>query len=176
VAHSLDEVRMTSVPRKTRIVVSEFIEEVAATATATLVAETRGVSLIVLPVEDEPLIDADRHVLGAVIGNLLQNAFKFTRPHSAVTLRVYADTDRLLIQVEDECGGLPGIGDAKELSPSFDRRGGDRSGLGIGLAFSRWGAEANGGRLYARNLPGKGCIFTVDLPRIAASATSPALA
>ena len=40
-----------------------------------------------------------------------------------------------------------------------------RTGLGIGLAFSRWGAEANGGRLYARNLPDQGCVFTVDLPR-----------
>jgi signal transduction histidine kinase len=37
--------------------------------------------------------------------------------------------------------------------------------LGLGLAFSRWGVQANNGRLYARNLPGKGCIFTVDLPR-----------
>jgi signal transduction histidine kinase len=35
----------------------------------------------------------------------------------------------------------------------------------FGLTFSRWGAEANGGRLYARNLPDKGCVFTVDLPR-----------
>jgi hypothetical protein len=34
------------------------------------------------------------------------------------------------------------------------------------LAFSRWGAEANDGRIYARNLPGEGCIFTVDLPRL----------
>jgi hypothetical protein len=176
VAHSLDEVRMTSVTHKTRIVVSEFIGEVAATATATLVTDTRGISLTVPPVADGLLIDADRHVLAAVVGNLLQNAFKFTRPHTDVRLRVDAGADRLLIEVEDECGGLPGTGEAKELSPSFDQRGADRSGLGIGLAFSRWGAEANGGRLYARNLPGKGCVFTVDLPRITASTTAPALA
>lgn len=178
VAHSLDEVRMTSVTHKTRIAVSEFIEEVASTATttATLVSNTHGISLTVPPVEDELLIDADRHVLAAVVGNLLQNAFKFTRPHSAVILRVTAGADRVLIEVEDECGGLPGTGEAKELSPLFDQRAVDRSGLGIGLAFSRWGAEANGGRLYARNLPGKGCVFTVDLPRIAASVGAPALA
>jgi signal transduction histidine kinase len=42
--------------------------------------------------------------------------------------------------------------------------------LGLGLAFSRWGAEANHGRIYARNLPGLGCVFTVDLPRILAPA------
>ena len=48
--------------------------------------------------------------------------------------------------------GLPGAEDGKELFPSFEQRGADRTGLGIGLAFSRWGAEASGGRLYARNL------------------------
>ena len=66
---------------------------------------------------------------------------------------------------EDECGGLPDA-DPTALFPSFEQRAADRSGLGIGLAFSRWGAEASGGRLYARNLPGTGCIFTVDLPRL----------
>ena len=31
--------------------------------------------------------------------------------------------------------------------------------------IQRWGADANGGRLYARNVAGNGCVFTVDLPR-----------
>jgi hypothetical protein len=83
-----------------------------------------------------------------------------------VTLSVRASTDRVLIEVHDECGGLPGEGEGKELIASFEQRGADRTGLGIGLTFSRWGAEANGGRLYARNLPGKGCVFTLDLPRL----------
>ena len=110
-------------------------------------------------------IEADQQSLAAVVGNLLQNAFKFTRAHSTVTLSVGASADRVLIEVQDECGGLPGAEDGKELFPSFEQRGADRTGLGIGLAFCRWGAEANGGRLYARNLPDQGCVFTVDLPR-----------
>jgi signal transduction histidine kinase len=80
-------------------------------------------------------------------------------------LEVGGSPDRVLIEVHDECGGLPGAGDLKELFRPFEQRGADRSGVGIGLAFCRWGAEGNSGRLYARNLPGKGCIFTVDLPR-----------
>jgi signal transduction histidine kinase len=108
-----------------------------------------------------------------VVGNLVQNAFKYTRSHSTVTLSVRASADRLLIEVHDECGGLPGEGDETELFPSFEQRGADRTGLGIGLAFSRWGAEINGGRLYARNLPGTGCVFTVDLPRSSVPATAP---
>jgi signal transduction histidine kinase len=47
-----------------------------------------------------------------------------------------------------------------ELFGPFEQRGADRSGMGLGLAFSRWGAEANGGRIYARNLPGKNAFLT----------------
>ena len=88
-------------------------------------------------------------------------------------LRVHASADRVLIEVQDECGGLPGEAEGKELVASFEQRGVDRTGLGIGLTFSRWGAEANGGRLYARNLPGT-IVFTVDLPR--SSVLAPAVA
>jgi signal transduction histidine kinase len=122
------------------------------------------VKLSVLPVEQGVEIKADRHVLAAVVGNVLQNAFKFTRPRTTVTLRVGASVDRVLIEVQDECGGLPS-GNVSDLFRPFEQRSADRTGLGLGLAFSRWGAEANDGRIYARNLPGRGCVFTIDLPR-----------
>jgi signal transduction histidine kinase len=172
IARSLDEVRlMDAVKNKKKFQVAEFIEEIG--AGAMLEADARGLKFVVSDVEEELAIDADRQVLAAVIGNLVQNAFKFTRPHSAVTLKVRASVDRVLIEVHDECGGLPGEREGKELSPTFEQREGDRTGLGIGLAFSRWGAEVNGGRLYARNLPGTGCVFTVDLPRSFVRATAP---
>ncbi len=100
------------------------------------------------------------------MANLLQNAFKFTRPHSTVTLRVGAGVQRVLIEVQDECGGLM-AGKVDELFRPFEQRGTDRTGLGLGLAFSRWGADANNGRIYARNLADRGCVFTLDLPRMA---------
>jgi signal transduction histidine kinase len=164
IAHSLDEVRLTNAERnRKQMSVPEFIEEIE--AGAILEADARGLTLVVSPVQEELAIDADRQVLAAVVGNLVQNAFKYTRSHSTVTLRVRASADRVMIEVHDECGGLPGQDEGEELFPSFEQRGADRTGLGIGLAFSRWGAEVNGGRLYARNLPGTGCVFTVDLPR-----------
>jgi K+-sensing histidine kinase KdpD len=61
-------------------------------------------------------IEADPQILAAVVGNLLQNAFKFTRPHSTVRLLIDASVDRVFIEVHDECGGLPG-GDVDELFP-----------------------------------------------------------
>jgi signal transduction histidine kinase len=172
ITRSLDEVRLMNVVKnKKRILVADFIEEIA--AGALLEADARDLTLVVSAVQGELEIDADRQVLAAVVGNLVQNAFKFTRSHSTVTLGVRASVDRVLIEVRDECGGLLGEGEGKELFPSFEQRGADRTGLGIGLPFSRWGAEANGGRLYARNLPGTGCVFTVDLPRSSVPATAP---
>ena len=58
----------------------------------------------------------------------------------------------MLIELQDEYGGLPS-GDVNELFRPFEQRSADRTGVGLGLAFSRWGAEANDGRIYARNLP-----------------------
>jgi signal transduction histidine kinase len=172
VARSLEEIRSTNaVKNKTPIRLSQFIDEIG--AAAILEAGARDLRLIVSPVQEELAVEADQQILAAVLGNLLQNAFKFSRPHSTVTLSVRASTDRVLIEVHDECGGLPGEGEGKELIASFEQRGVDRTGLGIGLTFSRWGAEANGGRLYARNLPGKGCVFTLDLPRLSVPATAP---
>jgi signal transduction histidine kinase len=143
--------------------VASFIEELA--PSATLNASARGIALTVMPVEDGVVVEADRQVLAAVVGNLLQNAFKFTRAHTTVTLSVGASAERVLIQIADECGGL-GSAEGKELFRAFEQRSADRTGLGLGLAFSRSAVEANHGRIYARNVPGKGCVFTVDLPRL----------
>jgi signal transduction histidine kinase len=171
---SLGEVRLTQgVQHPEQFRVAGFVDELA--SAARLDADARGVRLVVPAVEDSVVIEADRQILAAVVSNLLQNAFKFTRPGTTVTLRVGASEERVLIEVQDECGGLPSA-DVDELFRPFQQRSADRSGLGLGLAFSRWGAEANDGRLYARNVSGSGCVFTVDLPRVQVSpAAAPAL-
>jgi signal transduction histidine kinase len=164
IERSLAEVRLTHVVQnRERFLVSRFIEELA--PAAMLEAGETGIGLEVLPVVDGVAVEADRQVLTAVVMNLLQNAFKFTRPDTTVTLRVGASAARVLIEVEDECGGLPPRDDG-ELSHPREQRSPNRNGLGLGLAFSRWGVETNRGRLYARTLPEKGCIFTIDLPRV----------
>jgi C4-dicarboxylate-specific signal transduction histidine kinase len=81
-------------------------------------------------------------------------------------LRTRSEPGRILIDVEDGCGGLPEADDV--FRPFGERRGSDRSGLGLGLSISRRAVAANGGEIRALNLPGKGCIFTIDLPAAAA--------
>src|SRR4029450_10521825 len=143
IGQSLAEVRLTQgIQNRERFAVAGFIEDVA--QAASLGGTERDITFTVIPVEDGIAIEADRQVLASAISNLLQNAFKFTRPRTIVTLRVGANADRVLIEVEDECGGLPG--DTIKLFRPFEQRGADRSGLGLGLAYSRWGVEANRGR------------------------------
>jgi signal transduction histidine kinase len=164
---SLGEVRLTEgLQNREQFLVSSFIEELA--PAAALEANARDIRLIVPPVEDGLVVEADRQILALVVGNVLQNAFKFTRPRTNVTLRVGATDERVLIEIEDACGGLP-RGDVDDLFRPFEQRSADRTGLGLGLAFSRWGAEVNDGRIYARDVPDHGCVFTVDLPRPRAS-------
>lgn len=168
IARSLAEIRLTEgIQHRERFLVSDFIGELA--PAATLSADARHITLSLSAVEDGLAIEADRQVLRAVVMNVLQNAFKFTKRGTTVTLRVGASPERVLIEIEDRCGGLPG-GSVKELFHPFEQRGADRSGLGLGLAFSRWAVEASHGRIYARNLPDVGCVFTIDLPRIPVAA------
>ena len=169
IARSLAEVRLTEgVQNRERFLVSGFVEELA--PAATLAAHAQDVTLnVVMPGEDRVTIEADRQVLGAVVMNLLQNAFKFTRHRTTVTLRIGASTQRVLFEIQDQCGGLPS-GEVNELFRPFEQRSANRTGLGLGLAFSRWATEANHGRIYARNLPNVGCIFTIDLPRVPVAA------
>lgn len=161
---SLAEVRLTAgvFTPQTRLSVSEFIEGVQ--VAAALEATVRGVELTCSPVALGLWVDADLAMISSAIANLLQNAFKFTKLHGHVLLSAHGTADRVLIDIEDQCGGLP-PGKAEELFRPFEQRSGDRTGLGLGLSISRRSVEANGGKLYVRNLPGTGCVFTIDLPR-----------
>jgi signal transduction histidine kinase len=164
IARSLAEVRLTQgIQQLETVSVAGFIEELA--LAARLASNSRGISLVVAPVEDGLVVEADRSVLAAAVMNVLQNAFKFTKPRTTVTLRVGASAERVLVEIQDACGGLL-TADGNELFRPFEQRSADRTGVGLGLAYSRWAVEANHGRLYARNRPGEGCVFTIDLPRI----------
>jgi signal transduction histidine kinase len=169
---TLVDVRLTAgIPeRRERVLVSEFIEE--ARISAAIDARARGLELVVPDVEPGMAIEVDRQILAGAVANLLQNAFKFTRPNGCVSLRTFSSADRIVIEVEDECGGLPS-GESEDLFRSFEQRSSDRSGLGLGLGISRRGVEANGGELHVRNLPGKGCVFAIDLPNAAKASGRP---
>jgi signal transduction histidine kinase len=145
-----------------RVAVCEVIEEVEVGAYVS--AQTRGIRFSVMTVDANVIVEADRQILVAAISNLIQNAFKFTHPDSQVLLRATTTATRVLIEVEDECGGLP-AGRAEDLFRPFEQQGADRTGLGLGLAICMKAVRAMSGELRVHDLPGKGCVFTIDLPK-----------
>lgn len=165
VDRSLTEVRLAAgPPRRIPVRLAEFIEELE--IAALIEARSRNLTLTVAVVDYGLMIQVDRQLLASAVTNLLHNAFKFTRPKGHVALTTSATNERVRIEIEDECGGLP-AGKADELFLPFEQRSGDRQGLGLGLAISRRAIHANDGLLSVQDHPGRGCVFTVDLPRAA---------
>ena len=161
---SLSEVRLESgSTEKEQIRMKELMDD--AEVAAAIDARNRGVHLTIAPIDAAMTIQADRQLLASALGNLLQNALKFTRPQGYVVVNTYGTAERVRIEIEDECGGLP-PGRAEELFLPFKQRSSDRTGMGLGLAISRRAVEENGGLLSVRDVPGKGCVFVLDLPRV----------
>jgi signal transduction histidine kinase len=161
---SLADVRTAEampVPRQL-LSLAHIIDEVK--ATASLEAQYRGCHLTVGIVDPTLMVEVDRDLLFSAIGNLLQNAFKFSAHTFQVSLKAYGEGDRVLIAVEDSCGGLP-AGKAETLFKPFSQRSEDKTGMGLGLSICRRSVEANNGVVRVRDKPGTGCVFTIDLPR-----------
>ena len=163
ISRSLSEVKIKNAEPGQRELVSLAKLIADAQSGALLDATMRGCKLIVTWVDPLSGIDGNYDLLLAALMNLLHNAFKFTHPHTEVTLSAYALGGRVLIDVKDNCGGLP-LGNAEKLFTPFSQRSEDKTGLGLGLSIARKSVEADGGILSVRNLPGTGCTFTIDLP------------
>jgi hypothetical protein len=144
-----------------RISLASFIEDME--VDASMQAQAYARQLKVNAVDAEVTIDADRQLLASALSNLLQNAFKFTHAAGRVSLSAYVEADRVLIDVADECGGLP-TGSADALFKPFAQESSDRSGLGLGLSIALDAVRANSGTIRVRDIPGSGCVFTIDLP------------
>jgi signal transduction histidine kinase len=169
VDRSLTQVRLEAgIQNPERVPLADFLEEVR--LSAILEANARSIQFTVPPVDPGVVVEVDKQTLASVLANLLMNAFKFSKRGGTVTLTTRVSDDRVLIEVADECGGLP-VGEAEDLFRPFEQRGTDRTGVGLGLAICLRGVEANGGTLRVRDNPGHGCVFTIDLPMLKRAAS-----
>ncbi len=159
---SIAQVRLEAgIPQISRIALATIIED--AEIACTLEAASRGVTFAVSSTPDVE-VNGDRLLLAGALANLLQNAFKFTPKGGHVSLTTRVASGRALIDIEDTCGGIPGD-KADELFHFFEQHGTDRTGLGVGLSVARKSIRAMNGDIHVRNLPSRGCVFTIDLPQ-----------
>lgn len=142
----------------TDVDVAELLREITEESEADAFA--KGVAL---HVTGDGFMRADRKALHSAISNLVRNAVKFTQAGGEVHVRAKRSEARIVIEVEDACGGLP-EGKVQKLFDPYVQAGHDRSGFGLGLAIAKQATEAHGGQLRVHDLPTKGCVFVLDLP------------
>ena len=118
----------------------------------------------------------DRGRYQQVLSNLLANAVRFTPPGGEVTITATPEGGRVLVRVADT-----GVGVSSEHLPRLferfyradpSRSRDDGSGTGIGLAIARSIVEGHGGRITAESEPGRGAVFTFDLPSTEAAVST----
>jgi signal transduction histidine kinase len=149
--------------RGEQVRLADLVNEVADDAAIEAEAKEIETHVNVEPVT----LRADPRLLGSAISNLVHNAIKFSHPGTTVAIRGWQHQDRIIIEVEDGCGGLP-PGKTEELFSPFVQKSADRTGFGLGLAIARQAAESHNGTIKVRNVTGKGCVFTIDLPAVPA--------
>jgi hypothetical protein len=159
---SLVETRLRASPEPQReeVDLQALLQGLAEESTTEV--EAKGLSLHV-EVEPGLRLHADPKLLRSALSNLVRNAVKFTRSGTTLHLHAKGGGPRVVIEVEDACGGLP-EGKVQQLFNPFVQVGQDRSGFGLGLAIAMQVAQAHAGELRVHNLPGKGCVFVLDLP------------
>jgi signal transduction histidine kinase len=164
ITKSLEEVRTNAESQvQTQLFsVSDFISEVK--AAAELTAQSYKCRLIIADVDKAIAIKGYKELLFSAVANLLQNAFKFTRAGTDVTLNAYGAADRILIDIIDHCGGLP-PGAVDKMFVPYTQIGNDKTGVGLGLSIAQHAVELCGGVLSVQDKPGIGCVFTISLPR-----------
>ncbi len=120
---------------------------------------------------DLPYGQMDQDMIGRAVLNLLDNAMKYSKSGSLVTLRAkvasFDGRDMIHVQVIDNGQGVPD----QYKKAIFDRfsqipgREGRRRGTGLGLAFCRMAVESHGGKIWVEDNPdGGGSIFAFTLP------------
>ena len=117
---------------------------------------------------DDVSVWADEDLLLQLLLNLLDNAIKYTPGGGQVTASWSSYDGQVELSVRDTGVGIPD----EHIPHLFDRfyrvdqaRGRAESGVGLGLAISRWIAEAHGGSIHVVSTPGKGSTLTVRLPK-----------
>ncbi len=123
----------------------------------------RKKQIIDIKIDPTLMIEADQQAFHSALSNLIQNALKFTPEGGKIHVRGTSVGETIVIEVEDECGGLPGT--PSELFKPFKQKNENRKGLGLGLTIAQRAIELNHGTIEAHNLPKKGCIFKITLPK-----------
>jgi signal transduction histidine kinase len=115
-----------------------------------------------------PVVSGDRDRLVQVMLNLLSNAVKFCDPdHGLITVRLRSADDHLLVEIQDNGIGIKKKDLDKIFEPFHQVKNpthGRPAGTGIGLTITKSIIDFHHGRIWAESKPGKGSMFSFELP------------
>src|SRR3954468_1089886 len=134
------------------------------------IAPKRPVTMEVIDGPGTPEVLGDEARLRQVLGNLVANALQHTPDSASITIRVGTERDSAILEVADQGPGMSRE-DAHRIFERFYRTDSSRDrasgGTGLGLSIVDSLVYAHGGTVSVTTAPGRGCRFTVKLPRIA---------
>ena len=127
--------------------------------------------------DDLPLVPLDPVLMERVVGNLLENALKYSPPGAPIALTARRQGDAIELGVVDDGPGIP-MAERERIFERFYRAASTRTatGLGLGLTLSAALVEAHGGRIRVEDAPGGGACFVIALPLPAVEASQTAYA
>ena len=130
-------------------------------------AVTQNLNFITEIPKQPVCIKAEPDLLQQAIKNLLNNAFKYTSAGGKIYLRVFTQSGRVIIQVEDNGIGIPST-DLPQIFARFYRvdtvRSRETGGFGLGLAIALQIIEAHKGKITASSTLDHGSTFQIELP------------
>jgi len=109
------------------------------------------------------IVQADQLAIQTSLSNIVENALKFTPEGGKIQIRGTLEGENIILEVKDECGGV--LVNATELFKPLVHKNDKRKGVGLGLTVVQRSIELNHGKIEARNISGKGCIFKITLPK-----------
>jgi signal transduction histidine kinase len=152
-------------PQPERVALGPQVEQAWADVTRANTSGDRAFTVDLAP--DAAEVEADPQALRQVLGNILDNAARYTPARGAVTVRARRSDRSVVIEVSDTGPGIP----SEHLPRVFERfyrvdsaRSRELGGTGLGLAIVKHLVEAHGGRVEAESRLGVGTIIRVTLP------------
>ena len=154
-------------PRLERFDLRGLFDEVLAGAREA--ARSAGLSLTVDVADDVPAAVADRELIRRIVGNLLDNAFKYAPNGGPIRIEAArAGASEYSIRLRDLGPGIPPADRERIFAPYVrlerDARKHVRTSRGLGLAFCRLAVDAHGGRIWVEDNTPQGSTFVIQLP------------
>jgi two-component system sensor histidine kinase KdpD len=142
------------------------LEEVVGVALNRLEEQLSDRPVDIMISQDASLVPFDATLMEQVLLNLVENAVKYSPPHTGIQIRARSVEDGVEVEVADQGSGVA-PGQEEAIFEKFHRAAQDPSvaGMGLGLTICRGIVSVHGGRIWCEDRSGGGASFRFILPR-----------